>query len=100
MSYNTSPFAPSYGNGTVVSAGAVSANAAISIKSQTLCLTNLGSGVCYIRLSEDASDTASTADYPLPGGAQVSITKPYDYNRIAYISADGTDLHILPGEGF
>jgi len=100
MSYNTSPFAPSYGNGTTVSPGAGSANAAISIKSQTLCLTNLGTNVCYIKITDDATATASTADYPLPGGAQVTITKPYDYNRIAHISADGTDLHILPGEGF
>lgn len=100
MAYNTSPFSPSYGNGTIVSPGAASANAAIPVKSQTLCLTNLGANVCYIRLSEDASATATTADYPLPGGAQVTITKPYDYNRIAHISASGTSLHILPGEGF
>jgi len=100
MAFNTSPFAPGYGHGAVLTATATSANAAIDAASQTLCLTNLGSAVVYIKLSEDSTDTASTADYPIPGGAQVSITKNRNYNRIAYISADGTSLHVLPGEGF
>jgi len=100
MAFNTSPFAPGYGHGAVRVATAVSANALIDVASQTLCLTNLGANVCYIKLSESSTDTASTADYPIPGGCQVSITKNRDFNRIAYISADGTSIHVLPGEGF
>jgi hypothetical protein len=100
MAFYTSPFAPGYGHGAVLSATGTSANAAIDAASQTLCLTNLGSAVVYVKVTEDATDTASTADYPIPGGCQVSITKNRNYNRIAYISADGTSLHVLPGEGF
>ena len=100
MAFNTSPFAPGFGHGSVLTATGTSANALIDAQSQTLCLTNLGSNVCYIRLSQSATDTATTADYPIPGGAQVSITKNRDYSRIAYIAAGGTSLHIIPGEGF
>lgn len=100
MAFNTSPFAPGFGHGIVLSATASSANAEINAQSQTLCLTNLGTDVCYIKLSETSTDAATTADYPVPGGAQVTISKNRDYSRIAYISAVGTSLHVMPGEGF
>jgi hypothetical protein len=100
MAFQTSPFSPGYGHGTVLSPAASSANAAIDAASQTLCLTNLGANVCYVRVTDDATATASTADYPIPGGAQVTVTKPREFNRIAHISASGTTLHVMPGEGF
>lgn len=99
MPFDSSPFSPSYNRGVTVTPAAASASTTIGGATNTLCLTNLGANVCYVRLS-DAATTASTADYPIPGGAQVVITKPRDYDIVAYISAAGTTLHILPGEGF
>lgn len=99
MPFDTAPFAPSYNRGIIVTPAVASASTTISGNSQTLCLTNLGANVCYVRLS-DVATTASTADYPIPGGAQVTISKPREYGILAHISAAGTSLHIIPGEGF
>lgn len=99
MPFDTAPFAPSYNRGVIVTPGATSATVVLTGATQTLCFTNLGANVCYVRLS-DVAITASTADYPIPGGAQVTISKPREYANLAYISAAGTSLHIIPGEGF
>lgn len=92
-------FAPAYGSGIVVSPGAASASSTIGRGSKSLTLTNLGTEVCYVRVGA-GTVTASTADYPMPIGAQVSISKNQDHDTVAYISANGTSLHIIPGEGF
>lgn len=99
MPFETSPFSPSYGRGITVAPGAASASTDVAGNSQTLCLTNLGANVCYVRMS-DVAVAATTADYPIPGGAQVTITKPREYDLLTHISAAGTTLHIIPGEGF
>ena len=99
MPFESSPFSPAYARGIIVLPGAASASATITGNSQTLCLTNLGANVCYIRMS-DVAAPATTADYPIPGGAQVTITKPREYGLLTHISAAGTTLHIIPGEGF
>ena len=91
MPYNSAPFSPGYNRGVIVSPGAASATATVTGATQTVCLTNLGANVCYIRFGETA---------PVPGGAQVTITKPGDYSLMAHISAAGTSLHVMPGEGF
>ena len=100
MPYNSAPFSPGYNRGVIVSPGAASATATVTGATQTVCLTNLGANVCYIRFGETAPVVATTADYPVPGGAQVTITKPGEYSLMAYISAGGTSLHVMPGEGF
>lgn len=92
-------FAPWYGSGIVVSPGVASASSTIGRGSKSLTLTNLGANLCYVRVGT-GSITASAADYPLLSGAQVSISKAQDDTTVAYISASGTTLHILPGEGF
>lgn len=93
-------FAPSYTTGQTVAPGAASASATIGRGSKSLCLTNLGTFVCYVRVSNGAS-TASIADYPVLAGTQVSISKPQDADTVAYISPGGAgSLQIIPGEGF
>jgi len=99
MSFETSPFTPAYGRGVTVTPAAASASVTIGGNSQTLCLTNLGANVCYIRMS-DVAVSATHSDYPIPGGAQVTITKPREYGLLTHVSAAGTTLHIIPGEGF
>lgn len=94
-------FNPRYGAGVTVAPGTSSASTLIGRGSKSVCLTNLDSSVvCYVRVGA-GSATATTADYPVPGGAQVVITKDQDQDYVAYITSSGTgSLHILPGEGF
>jgi hypothetical protein len=93
------PINPAYAQGQTVAAGAVSAQATVNTESKQLCITNLGSNVAYIRVGSGVF-AATTADMPILAGSQVSITKGDGDNKIAYISADGTSLHVIPGEGF
>lgn len=92
------PFNPQYGSGQVLSPAAGSANVTVPPTKQ-LILTNLGVNVCYIRCGE-SSQTATTADYPVPPGLQVTITKDERHLNMAHISAGGTTLHVMGGEGW
>lgn len=93
-------FNPSYGSGITVAPGAASASSAMGRGRKSLCLTNLGSVVCYVRVGP-SPQTATAADYPIPVGGQVTITKAQDSDTIAYIAPGGTgSLHIMSGEGF
>lgn len=93
------PFNPAYASGQTVTPAAASAAAADLIPSRQVCLTNLGTNVCYVRIAA-AATAATAADYPVPPGSQVSITKDYDHLKIATISPLGTTLHIMCGLGF
>ena len=92
-------FAPHYGAGIIVAPAAGSAASAIGLSSKTICLSNLGANVCYVRTGLSTA-VATTADFPVLPGFQVTISKPQDDTHVAYISAAGTSLHIIDGEGF
>lgn len=92
-------FAPAYGKGVTVTPGVSSATTTIGAGSKSLTLTNTGANICYVRVGSSGI-TASTADYPVLSGAQVSISKAQDHDTLAHISAAGTTLHIIAGEGF
>lgn len=94
------PVAPSYGTGQTVSPAAASATTPLVRGTNQLVLTNLGAGICYIRVGTSGMPPATVADYPIPAGAQVVITKGQDQDTLAHISAAGTSLHIMNGEGF
>ncbi len=100
MAHQNSPFSPAYGRGTTVAPASVSAVSQVGGNTQTLCLTNLGAYTAYIRCAEDNSAVATAADYPIPPGMQVVITKPREYTFVAYYAATTTSLHVMPGEGF
>lgn len=91
-------FSPAFGSGQVVTPAAAAASVTIEKAAQSVCLTNLGANVCYVRTAA-TSATATTADYPVPAGAQCVITKPDGHAVLSYISAAGTTLHIMTGEG-
>lgn len=91
-------FAPAYGTGQVLTPNATSATATISGVSDNIVITNLGANVAYVRLANDVV-AASTADYPIPAGAQVNLGKIRGVTNLRHISASGTTLHIIEGEG-
>jgi hypothetical protein len=94
------PFTPLYGSGVTVSAIATSANVAIEKDAQSVCITNTGSNIAYIKTSVVNTATATTADYPILPFCQAIITKQSGQGFLAYISADGTSLHVMMGGGF
>lgn len=92
------PFNPTYASGQTVTPAASSAAAADLQPGRQVCLTNLGTNVCYVRIGAAAA-AATAADYPVPPGSQVTITKDHDHTKCATISPLGTTLHIMVGLG-
>lgn len=93
------PFNPSYTSGQIVAPAAAAASVSINAEAKSVCLSNLGGFVCYVRVS-NAAVSATTADYPVMPGVQVVISKGDGENVLSHISAAGTSLHIMTGEGF
>lgn len=93
------PIQPAYGSGVLAAPGAESAVTSIVKGNKQAILTNLGANTCFIRFGQGAI-TASDKDYPVPPGAQVVVTKSAEDTAIAHISALGTTLHIMAGEGY
>lgn len=91
------PFNPSYGQGQVVAPGAASASVSLRKGDKQVMLTNQGVNLCYVRI---AAGNASTADYCVMAGQQVTLTKADDDVTLSHISALGTTLHIITGNGW
>lgn len=100
MSSNIETFNPDYGSGQTVAPGVASASALIGKGSAGVVLTNLSATVvAYVRLTAGAS-VATTADYPVLPGQQVSLSKSRDDDYLSYIgSAAGGSLHVMSGRG-
>lgn len=94
------PINPAYGSGQTVTPAAASATVTIPKGNKQQILTNLGAAVCYVRIGRTGLGAATVADYPVPAGAQVVVTRADEDNQLSYISATGTTLHIMNGEGF
>ncbi len=93
-------FHPHYGTGQILSPAAGSLTASIDPKDKSVCLTNQGStNYCYVRIGTGTFN-ATTADYPVPPGQHVVVSKAEGDDKISYISASGTTLHVMTGEGF
>lgn len=93
-------FEPRYTAGQVVTPDVASASVTLGFLSETMCLSNLGSTIVYIRVGQ-AGISASTADYPVFPSSQVTVSKSIDANTVAFISPGGPgSLHIIPGVGY
>lgn len=94
-------FNPVYGAGQTLSVTATSQVVVFGGRSRAFCVTNLGSTTAYVRVGDAAGLTATTADYPVLAGAQVSLSKSAASDRLAAVcgAADTTTLHVIPGEG-
>ena len=94
------PFAPNYNSGQTVSSTGTAATATIRKNALNVAITNTGSNIAYIRISDDATLAATVADFPVLAGNQVIITKSEGHDKISHISASDTTLHIITGEGW
>ena len=94
-------FAPAYGRGVTASVTSTSGSSEVGKGSKTICLTNAGDKVAYVRIGVSGL-TATTADYAVLGGSQITISKFMDDTHVAYVcgGSDSTSLHIIPGEGY
>lgn len=100
MSSTYESFCPAYGTGSVVAPGVVSASSTLTTADEGVVITNLSTTVLtYVRVGEGAQ-TASTADYPVLPGTQVSLSKGKSERTVAYIApAGGGSIHIMSGRG-
>jgi hypothetical protein len=100
MTTTTDSFQPSYGSGVTVAPSGTSASSTLGLGSQSIVVTNLSSNVIsYVRVGAGAQ-TATTADYPVLPGTQISLSKARTDNTVAYITGGSAgSLHIIPGRG-
>lgn len=97
-------FAPGYGTGIEFATSTTSTNQALRAGSQGVVVSNLDStNRVYFRTTADSSGTngaATSADYCVLPGQQVSITRAQDHGFIAVIAAAGTpSVHVITGDG-
>ena len=94
------PFFPHYGSNQILAAGVASGSSSISHQAKQLRVVNTGANIGYFRTynSADGPQAATTADYPVPAGMGAIVSKQ-GHNAIAIISAAGTTLQVMAGEG-
>ena len=95
-------FEPAYGSGITISATTSSARGAITnaLFTESLVITNTGSDFAYIKPG-NSDVTATSADYCLLPGQQVSITWSRDVTHVAALAGtSSTSIHVIPGNGF
>ena len=93
------PVFPCYGTGQSVSPASAAGSAAVLKGNKQMILTNLGANVCYAKIGKQGAPAASASDYPVPGGAQLVVSRAMDDDTIYFISPLGTTLHYMNGEG-
>lgn len=98
------PFAPTYGSNQVLTSSSSSASVAITPGNKQLRVVNTGSNKAYFKTYNSqggaVSKTASTADCCVAAGMATTVTVNADHDKLAHISANGTTLEVMEGEGF
>jgi hypothetical protein len=96
------PFSPHYGSNQVLTAGAAALSADIDATNAQVRIVNTGANIAYVRTysSRAAAAVASTADLPIAAGAAKVFTKSLEHDKLSYISAAGTTLQMITGEGY
>lgn len=97
------PFNPVWGSNQLLTANGGSQVAPLSKSTKQVHLENTGTtNPVYVRcyLNANGTSAATTADFRLSPGTVEVITKFQDFDRLSYISASGTTLEIIEGEGW
>jgi len=92
------PFNPKQGANQVLVSGSSSSSVAIDAVSKSVRILNSGMSVAHFRIGS-GTQTATTADTPIYGGADIIVSKADGQGTFAHISPVGTTLHVQPGEG-
>jgi len=97
------PINPRWGSNQLLTATNTSAQATVNGNTKQIHVENTGAtNPVYVRTGNSANGivVATTADLRISPGTVEVFTKPQDDNRIAYISAAGTTLEVIEGEGW
>ncbi len=97
------PFNPRWGSNKLLTANSSSQEQSIGGFCKSIHIENTGTtNPVYIRTgsSRNGTITATTADFRVSPGKIEVLTKPEDDDIIAYISAAGTTLEVIEGEGW
>lgn len=101
------PFFPVYGTNQVLTAAATS-SAAVAIDPQgnnrQVRIVNTGANIAYVRIGPSTLPAATTADLAIPPASSVGntviVSKDPMHTHIRHISAAGSTLQVMLGEGF
>lgn len=108
------PFSPSVASATTGATVKVTANntptsvsgtisAAISASCNAIWVVNAGSVVVFVRISAEATPTATAADFPLPSGTGRTLMNPNIGGAIGLAvlssTASTNDIYFAPGSG-
>ena len=93
-------FEPSYGSGVTVSTSSTSTLVTLpnNLKN-SLCITNLGSSVVYINVSNSTTRAATTQDLAVLPSNQILVRKSVGQVYLQAMSATAGSLHIIDGGG-
>ena len=91
-------FQPQRGSNVSVTPSATSASININPESKSIRLVNQGAEVCYVRWGLGIQ-AATVNDFILRANSEVYVRKGDGENTIAYLSPNGTTLHIQTGDG-
>lgn len=94
-------FRPLNGGGAKLSVTDVNQSVAIQQTKGSIVLTNLGTKVCFVRITDGTSVAVLDADYVVSPGMQVVLDVRHTDSHISCIcaSAETTDLHYIVGSG-
>lgn len=96
-------FMPTYGSGQALAPAAASAAVPINAQNKQVRVVNTGAAIAFVRTYSSLTvpePAATAADLPIPAGASVTFSKDETHDRLAHISATGTTLQVITGEGF
>lgn len=95
-------FQPRYGTNQVLTAGAASATVNLDAQAKQVRIVNTGANKAYVRVFNSATgaQAASTADAVIASGQTAIFSKGDGDDRLSHISAAGTTLEVITGEGF
>lgn len=91
-------FSPGVGANQEVTPNSTSASVSVNRQAKALLLVNAGNHICHVRVGT-GPQTATAADLPVRANSHIIIRKADGADTVAYVSANGTTLHIQTGEG-
>lgn len=96
-----SPFVPHFGTNQILTAGASALFATIVKVDKSVRVVNSGAQAAYFAIYDSTAQTyvASTKDVFLAAGQSIIVTSSMTQDSISYISASGTTLQVMTGEG-
>ena len=97
------PFMPAYGTNQVVAPAAAAATITINKDNRQVRIVNTGANIAYVQTfsnNDQPGTNATTASFPIAAGQASTITKDTDHDRLSHISAAGTTLNIMTGDGY